>query len=197
MNEDELAAIFATIRAMKESAETATADMMRTAEANRIIPGKVLQEARQATQEITTTLKAGTEAALVRIEQGAKEIAESRVNAALKPALDRMERMEVSGDQAASRLERAARQVDWTQKALYAVIGALLGALIVTGAFWIRINRISDDVGMILSQQTTSQTGAGAAPGTSRRVPATHGNKPKGKKESDPPMTGGAENPQP
>ena len=197
MNEDELAAIFATLRAMNEAAETTTADMIRTAEANRTIPGKVLREAQQATQEITTALKAGTEAALIRIEQGAKEVAESRVNAVLKPALDRMERMEVSGNQAASLLERAARQVEWSQKALYAVVGALLGALIVTGAFWTRINRISDDVGMIVGQQTISQSVTSAASGVSKRGPASHGSKPKIRKENDPAAVTGQDTSQP
>ncbi len=77
--------------------------------------------------------------------------------------------MDASSNQAVSRIKRATRQVDWTQKALCAVMGALLGALIVTGAFWIRINRISDDVGVIVSQQATSQSGTNAAPAWRKR----------------------------
>lgn len=99
----------------------------------------------------------------------ANETVGARVEAALKPALDRSERMDASSNQAVSRIKRATRQVDWTQKALCAVMGALLGALIVTGAFWIRINRISDDVGVIVSQQATSQSGTNAAPAWRKR----------------------------
>lgn len=180
MNEDELAAIFAVIRAQQESAEKATADMLRAAEANRAVPGRALREAQEVTKEITAALKAGTDAALLRIDQATKDTADARVNAVLKPTLDRMERMQTAGNEAAAQLNRAAQRMEWSQKILYTAFGVILGALVVLGAFWIRINRISDDVDAIAAQQISVQEATSA--GTRRSPP--HAIKPGSKKSN-------------